>query len=258
MAAQDLGFAVGNQDAGHGAPPRREAVRTASMRSLISGCVAWSSVTAPAASGMAGGTATGRGEDHGEAAAGRLLGDESSVHGFGEPAGQSEAKADAAVVAAAADALEGLEHAVAVAGRDAGPAVGNPQLHPVVMAACGQQHLLAGGAVVHRVGHQVGEDPFEQDGVGEHVGKAVGKVNVDAVCLLPQLIEDAGNDFFDREGLGVDAQRARLQAAHIQQVGDQPVEPLQGVFGGGYQFGAFLIAPAAAGVGEAVDGGPGR
>src|SRR5215510_1743431 len=74
----------------------------------------------------------GQGEDHGEAAAGRLLGDESSVHGFGEPAGQSEAKADAAVVAAAADALEGLEHAVAVAGRDAGPAVGNPQLRPVV------------------------------------------------------------------------------------------------------------------------------
>jgi len=51
---------------------------------------------------------------------------------------------------------------------------------------------------------------------------------------------------------------ARLQAAHIQQVGDQPVKPLQGVLRGGYQFGAFLVAPVGAGVGEAIDGGPGR
>src|SRR6516225_8750462 len=35
----------------------------------------------------------GQGEDHGEAAAGCFLGDESSVHGFGEPACQSEAEA---------------------------------------------------------------------------------------------------------------------------------------------------------------------
>jgi hypothetical protein len=32
MAAQYLGFAVSNQDAGHGAFPRREAARTAPMR----------------------------------------------------------------------------------------------------------------------------------------------------------------------------------------------------------------------------------
>ena len=136
-----------------------------------------------------------QGEDHGEAAAGRLLGDESSVHGLAEPACQSEAKAGACVIVAVAEALEGLEYAIAVGAPDAGAAVGNPQLDPIVVAACGQQHLLSGGTVAHRVARQVGEDAFEQGGVGDHVGKTARKPDVDAVSLLTQVSQDTGDDF---------------------------------------------------------------
>lgn len=71
----------------------------------------------------------------------------------------------------AAEALEGLEGTVAVGGRDAGATVGGPQLDLVVMAAGGQQYLLAWRAVADRVAHQVGEDALEQRRVGEQPGK---------------------------------------------------------------------------------------
>jgi hypothetical protein len=57
------------------------------------------------------------GKDHGEAAAWCVVGQEGSVYGFGEPAGQGEAKADADVGCGVAWALGGLEDAVAESGR---------------------------------------------------------------------------------------------------------------------------------------------
>ena len=40
----------------------------------------------------------------------------------------------------------------------------------------------------------------------------------------------------------MDAQRTGLQAAHVEQVVDQPVEPVQGLLGGGEQLGPVLLA----------------
>ena len=133
----------------------------------------------------------GQGEDHGEAAAGCVVGDEGSVHGFGEPAGQGEAKTDPGVVVPVAEPLEGLENAVSLCGRDAGPAVGDPQVDLVVVAARGQQYVLAGGTVAHRVGGEVGQDPLEQGGVGEYLGQVIGQADADAAALRPEIIQDA-------------------------------------------------------------------
>ncbi len=80
---------------------------------------------------------------------------------------------------------KGWENTVPLCGRYAGPAVGDPQVDLVVVAARGQQYLLTGGTVAHRIGREVGKDPLEQGRVGEHLGQVIRQADADAVALWP-------------------------------------------------------------------------
>ena len=52
----------------------------------------------------------------------------------------------------------------------------------------------------------------------------------------------AGTSLGDADRLPVQGERAGLQPAHVQQVLHQPAEPIQGLLGGGQQFGAGRAA----------------
>ena len=49
-----------------------------------------------------------------------------------------------------------------------------------------------------------------------------------------------GDGLGDADRLGVHAQRAGLQAAHVEQVLDQPDQPVQRLVGGGEQLGPVV------------------
>jgi hypothetical protein len=102
------------------------------------------------------------------------------------------AKANAGLVVPVAEPLERLENAVPLCGRDTGPAVGDPQVDLVVVAARGQQYLLTSGTVAHRVGHEVSQDPLEQGRVGEHLGQVIRQADADAAALRAEIVQDTG------------------------------------------------------------------
>src|SRR5215213_9323143 len=86
----------------------------------------------------------GQADDHGEAAAGGVLGGEGAAHGFGEAAGDAQPEPES-VVGAVAEALEGSEQAFALAGRHAGALIDDAELDLVGVAAGAQRDRGAGG-----------------------------------------------------------------------------------------------------------------
>ena len=72
------------------------------------------------------------GEDHGESAAGSVLGVEGAAHGLGEAAGDREAEADADPAGRVAVPLERFEDAVLGLVRD--PVIGDDQRDPTTVA----------------------------------------------------------------------------------------------------------------------------
>ena len=88
--------------------------------------------------------------------------------------------------------------------------------------------VTAGGwsrrAVAQRVGDQVDQDPFEQAGVGEDLGQVVGDVEADASAGRAEVVEGLRDGLGNAQRLRLHAQRAGLQAAHVEQVVDQAGE----------------------------------
>ena len=81
------------------------------------------------------------------------------------------------------DALERLEHELAVGRPDAGAAVDDADVDaaaPVDDDLAGRDpHGRVGRRVAHGVADEVGERPLQQRGVGEHVGQRLGHVDLD-------------------------------------------------------------------------------
>ena len=159
---------------------------------------------------------------------GCLVGYERAAHGLREPPGEREAEADAGVVVAVAEPLEGQEDPVAR--RPGGcPARGrrprSPRARRRRVRARGDEDGAARPAVADGVGDQVDQDPFQQRRVGEHSGRPPGS-------LLPRPGRAAGRGRRRRTGHDVlecgrlqrQPEHPRLQAAHVEQVGDQAVQ----------------------------------
>ena len=83
------------------------------------------------------------------------------------------------------------------------------------------------------VGQQVGQDALKQGWVGHDLGQVVGQLDLDGIGGAAELVDGQRDDFGDARRLRVYAERAGLQAAHVEQVLDQPGEQVQGLVGGG-------------------------
>ncbi len=100
-------------------------------------------------------------------------------------------------------------------------------LGAVARALCGEaDHPFA---VPERVLDEVGQDLVETVGVGPHLGKVLGDFDGEAVALLAA--RDRTLDMSRVDGADVDGQRPDLQPpgvdpGHVEQLGDQPGDPV--------------------------------
>ena len=104
------------------------------------------------------------------------------------------------------------------------------------------------------VGEQVGQDPLEQARVGEHQREAVRHRH-----LHPQrVVQPEQGDrrhLVDRRGAQERLQRSGVQAAHVQQVADQGVEPVGVLLDRREQVGLVGLGPLHVGLPQAADAG---
>ncbi|MEV6602130.1 hypothetical protein AB0M36_35560 [Actinoplanes sp. NPDC051346] len=77
-------------------------------------------------------------------------------------------------------------------------------------------------------------------------GHVVGDVQCHATSFGAEVVEGTGGDVLDADVDEGDAERAGLQAAHVEQVGHEPVQAIQGFVGGGEQFIATRASTSAA------------
>ena len=96
------------------------------------------------------------------------------------------------------------------------------------------------GAVAHRVREQVHDDALQQPGVGEHRPQVVGEVELHLAGAELELVERGEHDVGDVGRCERDGERARLQAAHVEQVRDELGERVEALGGGVEQFLALL------------------
>ena len=169
---QDLRLVVDHQDAAH-----RDSAAW-STRWLVSRALSRSRRPGSCCRRLAGGDA-GSDTTIVSPPPGVSSGVERAAHGLGEPAGQGEPEADAGGVVGVAEALERGEDPVELGRRDARAAVDDPQLDAFAEAAAGDQRWAVGRAESDGVADQVGDDPLEQAGVGEHLRQVVGHVDHD-------------------------------------------------------------------------------
>ena len=159
------------------------------------------------------------------------------------------------VVVGVAEPLERREHVVASLGGDSGSAVDDPQLGPAAERARGDPHPLAVGGVAHRVREQVHDDALQEPRVGEHRPQVVGKVELHLSGAELELVERREHDVGHVGRCERDGERARLQPAHVEQVGDERGEGVEALGGGVEQFRPLLGRERDLGRAQRADGG---
>ncbi len=112
--------------------------------------------------------------------------------------------------------------------------------------------------VAQGVGCEVDHDPLQQRGVGVDVGQAVRHLDLHRPPGQPELVQGVRNDVVETGLAGEDAEHAGLQPAHVQQVVDEPGEPVHGLVGRGQQLRLFVRRPGDVPAAQARDGRPGR
>ena len=80
--------------------------------------------------------------------------------------------------------------------------------------------------MAQRIADDVGQRPFEQGGIGEHVRQCLGDVDLDAPVRCPGAADRGEGDLLDTDRLELDVQRRRLQATHVEQVADDRRQPI--------------------------------
>src|SRR6185437_9335959 len=113
------------------------------------------------------------------------------------------------------------------------PVVNDLQPDPVGGGVSGQPDRLVRWAGGSGVGDQVGDDTFEQAGVGAGEREVVGNVDLDDRITASGVQQRLGDHGVECHRPGVDAEHAGLQAAHRQQVVHQSVQPVGRFFDGG-------------------------
>ena len=113
-------------------------------------------------------------EDHRQSATRCLLGGDGAAHCLGEAAGDGQAEADSVLVGDVAEPLEGREDAGLIALGDTRTGVGHDELDPPALDPGGDG---SAAPVPDRVGRQVLDDPLEEAGIAEHVGRSSSTVS---------------------------------------------------------------------------------
>ena len=146
--------------------------------------------------------------------------------------------------AAALEPVELVEHPLPLRARDAGAVVDHPQLDGVAGLAGG--HLDgAGGGVAAGVVEQVGQHLVEADRVDQHRGQLLGHVHVDPLPGGgPGPAHHRAHHLGDRALDQPRVQRPGLDAGHVEQVVDQPGEPVGLGVDGGQELVPLGVAPA--------------
>ena len=129
---------------------------------------------------------------------------------------------------------------LAVVVRDAGPAVDDPQLDPVAERAARSAAAARRRGVAQRVGDQVGDDALQDAGSTSTSGRSAGISTATVWPAGPRSSSAAGDDLVEVGRPREDRQRAGLQPAHVEQVLDQPGEPVERLVGRGEQLGVVL------------------
>ncbi len=146
--------------------------------------------------------------------------------------------------AAALEPVELVEHPLPLRARDAGAVVDHPQLDRV--AGLAGDHLDgAAGGVAAGVVEQVGQHLVEPDRVDQHRRQLLGHVHVDPLPGRgPGPAHHRADHLGDRalDQLGVE--RPGLDAGHVEQVVDQPGQPVGLGVDGGQELVPLGVAPA--------------
>ena len=156
---------------------------------------------------------------------------------------------------ALADARERLEDPLLLLVGTPLAVVHHVEQHPVVDQLGAQLGRPRGRRVPQRVGEQVGQHPLEQAGVGEHQRQAVGHRHLAAAAASssPRSATGATSSIAGRAQERL--QRPGVQAAHVEQVADQRVEPVGVLLDGGQQLGLVVLGPFHVGLPQAADAG---
>jgi len=150
--------------------------------------------------------------------------------------GHGQPEPDAAATGVA-QALEGLEEAVAVTGRDAGAVVDDLEFDPVAVAGGGDLDRPVGWGPDQRVGDDVGDGPLQQARVGMHAWQRLRHLDLDAAAVVSQAGECSRHHLIHADRPVAQAERAGLQPAHVEQVADQGIQPVGLLVDGGQQLG---------------------
>ena len=106
--------------------------------------------------------------------------------------------------------------------------------------------------VGQRVGEQVGQHPLQQSRVGPDQRQAVGDAELHPAAAVQAAQRDRG-DLVDRGRPQERLQRPDRQAAHVQQVADQGVEPVRGPLDRGQQRRLVGLGPGDIGLAQRAD-----
>ena len=184
----------------------------------------------------------------GEPAARGVDRDDRAAHRLGEPLGDGKPEPDAG--RPLVEAGERLEDPLLELGRHPGAVVDHVEHHPVAVLPGAQHRPQIGRRVPQRVGEQVGEHPLEQPGIGPDEGQVVGHDDQHLVRVV-QAAQRHRGDLVHRGRAQERLKRPGLQAAHVEQVADERVEPVGVLLDVGEQLGLVLGGPAHVGLPQA-------
>ena len=144
-----------------------------------------------------------------------------------KPARDGQPEPDAGALRAVAEALERDEHAVAIrSGGTPGPRSTTRRSTPPSTAPA-TTRTGAPTPCTRAFCDDVGDRALEQPGIRDDPGKRLRHVDVDLVRAGADAPERGRDDLVEADGSGGDLQGAGLEAAHVQQVADEPVEAVR-------------------------------
>ena len=186
----------------------------------------------------------GERDDERGAASGSGLHLDGAVVGVDEGARDGEAEPGAAAVGGADEAHELFEHLLAVLRRDARPVVDHPDLAgAAVVETHDDRDLGAGGREAERVLEQHHDDQLDHLRIerDDHHVALDGEADAITSGEMAEPSHRAPGELADVDGFEARVERARMDPAQLEHLGDEPFEPLRFFAGGEEQQGAGRV-----------------
>jgi hypothetical protein len=111
------------------------------------------------------------------------------------------------------------------------------EFYPVALAGGGDLDRPVGWGPGQGVGDDVGDRPLQQARVGVDAWQRLGHVDLDAAAVVGKAGEGGRHHLVHADWPVVQAERAGLEPGHVEQVADQPIQPVGLLVDGGQQLG---------------------